>query len=253
LNGRTKINTMKKLKISGICLGAALVSLVICGYTLQNKISVQAEVLTTKAECVAAFGKKGRKLCRRLFKSKKNKIYPIKCTIQNNGSSAISLSLENIDLKMVPRKTIVQKIACSNFNWLRGLKILGLGAGIFIGCTGIGLVGGLSMLSFAAGAHGTGCPCCILIPLCFTTGIGACVGAVAAPAAMVMYNNKNNKQTNKTFSLNFLNSLDIQPGETRIFFLFVYERDMQKNFSMKFTDENQNNLSYNVQLPSIVI
>jgi len=235
---------MKKFKIASICLGAALVSLVICGYTLQNKISVQAEVLKTKAECVQAFGKKGR----RLFKSKKNKIYPIKCTIQNNGSSTISLSLENIDLKMVPRKTIVQKIAHSNFNWPRGfgiltsgLKILAIGAGVFAVCIGAGIAGGFLIYPGDIASQ------------FFVMIMSGSIGVVAAPAAMVIYGLTNDNQSTNSHSLALLDSLDIQPGETRIFFLFVYERDMQKNFSMTFTDENQNNLSYNVQLPSIVI
>jgi len=233
---------MKKFKIASICLGAALVSLIICGYTLRNKISVQAEVLTTKAECVQAFGKKGR----RLFKSKKNKIYPIKCTIQNNGSSAISLSLENIDLKMVPRKTIVRKMAYSNFNWPRGfgiltsgLKILAVGAGVFAGC----VVGGFLLVAAITKTYFAGLGLIAVV-------MGGSAGVVAAPAAMVIYGYK---LTRKIVSLNLLDSLDIKPGETRTFFLFVYERDMQQNFSIKFTDENQNNLSYNVQLPSIVI
>jgi len=227
---------MKKFKIASICLGAALVSLVICGYTLRENVAVQVEVLKTKAECVAAFGKKGR----RLFKSKKNKIYPIKCTIQNNGSSTISLSLENIDLKMVPRKTIVQKIAHSNFNWPRrfgiltsGLKILALGAGVFAVCIGGGFLLVVAITKTYIAELGL-----------MAVVMGGSVGVVAAPAAMVIYGYKLTRK---------IVSLDIQPGETRIFFLFVYERDMQKNFSMKFTDENQNNLSYNVQLPSIVI
>jgi len=245
---------MKKFKIASICLGAALVSLVICGYTLRNKISVQAEVLTTKAECVAAFGKKGR----RLFKSKKNKIYPIKCTIQNNGSSTISLSLENIDLKMVPRKTIMQKLAHST--WPRGfgiltsgLKILGVGAIVFAGSIVATVVGTLGIatamvLYNAKSVAGLSMVLGSCLPI---ASLG--VGAVAAPTAMVIYGYKLTQKTNKIFPLLLLDSLEIQPGETRTFFLFVYERDMQKNFSMKFIDENQNNLLYNVQLPSIVI
>jgi len=234
---------MKKFKIASICLGAALVSLVICGYTLREKISVQTQTLTTKSACVAAFGKKGCKL----LKHKRKKIYPIRCSIQNNGTSTISLSLENIDLKIVPHKTILSRFK----NGSRWFKLLGVGASAFVSCIGVGLIGGLSALAYLGIFTTSSAVAAGDIPffMYMSVGLGACAGTVAAPTSIIYELTK--KQKNKIDSLSLLDTLFIAPGEIRTFFLFVYKRNYKEKFSVTFMDENQNSIPYSIPLQPI--
>jgi len=94
----------------------------------KSNLTAHAQILTTKQECIDAFGKNGA----RLLKGKKKKIYPIKVQVTNIGSSPLSASLKKTDLKIAPQKTVYYKLQGPKLSDL--LKAVGLGVVVFAGC-----------------------------------------------------------------------------------------------------------------------
>lgn len=238
----------KKLKIAGACLSAIIISFIICGYALKRNISVQAQVLTTEDQCIRALGNRGY----RLVRPKKKKIYPIQLSIANNTPTTISLSQNDIKLNMVPPAALASRLKLRNEkNKSLLLKIIKTGGIVFAGCVGIGMIGGISALAYL-GAFTSNAVAAGDIPflIAFSTGIGACAGTIVAPSSMIYELTK--KQKKKTSPLlNKLDSTKIKPGETKKVFIFVYEKNIKENFSITFSDENQNEISLDVDLSTI--
>jgi len=108
----------KTIKISCALACGAIIAL--CGYSLKkNNIVVEKQVLTTKKECINAFGKNGK----RLLKGKR-KLFPFKITVKNNTNKNIVFI--GTSLKTAPQKIVVAKLTPLLTHFATGLA-LGLG------------------------------------------------------------------------------------------------------------------------------
>jgi len=194
----------------------------------KNGISVSANVLTSKEECIEAFGKNGGKL----LKNKRKKIYPIKINITNNNPQKTATSLTRTNLKLTTKKRILSRIQ-NNWNLL---KVIGLGAGVFI-------VSSLcyDYLPFILCNAFTGyAPLGSPIAHTILFGITA-TSLLGPPTAMIIYGSKLKKRNKKSIQKLFgSKQFILEPGQAQTLFLFAEHKNYKENIELTFKDENGN-------------
>ena len=236
---------MKKI-ISIITLGVAIIATPILYKTFaaknsesKNGISVSANVLTSKEECIEAFGKNGGKL----LKNKRKKIYPIKINITNNNPQKTATSLTRTNLKLTTKKRILSRIQ-NNWNLL---KVIGLGAGVFIVSTAALFYSYIPLL-FCIPSTGYAV---LDYPIAYTIFFGIpAAAALASPTAMIIYGSKLKKRNKKSIQKLFgSKQFILEPSQTQTLFLFAEEKNYKENIELTFKDGNGNEETFNCHCP----
>jgi len=220
-----------------------------CDYEqTKNGVTVRAKVLKTEQECIDAFGGNGDRL---LKGRKKRRIVPIKLTIANNSRTDQWLVTEAIKVKIAPINRVAKKL--HDNNWTRSAL---WGVGIFGASVATGFLAGVGILIVgpAIGLLSVTCPCCIFVTIgglmAWGGILGAGAGSTTAAYQEIGRRNKN-KKVSKEVEKSSIEATTIGIGQKKSLFLFVRQPDYKPNFEITFTNENQQQLSFDLQLPAL--
>lgn len=240
-----------------------------CEKTKQG-ITVRVKALTTEKECIGVFGKNGkyllhgRKLRGKKLRGKRNKIYPIKITIDNQSNQPWHLSSNNIDIKKAPMKKVLKKL-----HYRTGIRALLIGIS-FLGVSS--LAAGSAVVFLANGVvlffspilqFFSGFNPAALFSVTATLHLGAhgalLATPVTVPSAAVastvqgVSSSLANHNLTKQVKESTLQSMIVEPSQIKSTLIFVQQRDYKSNFAITLQPENETDdtLLFDVQLPAV--
>lgn len=226
----------------------------------RDGVTIRAKLFSREKQCVKTFSNCGKNLLRRkrIFRKIREKIYPIKITIQNDSETTVTLCPEDLGIKQAPIKQVLKRL-----HYKTGFIVLLSGA--VIASTGIASAifafgGGGSMLIYTVSSSSIigeilGIGAIGLVGAAISYSLLAIPLLVLVPPIVgittMLKNKKNTKKVNKAPQKN--NKIEIQPSKKATFFVFARESDYQATFDLALRDkQNEENVfSFAIQLPEI--
>jgi len=198
-------------------------------------VSIQARTLTTKKECVSAFGRAGRRILGR----KKARLYPIEITIENKGNQGWKLSPENIGLKMASPKRVAKRMKSGP---LTQAFLQTIGAGFkfaafrVFGATIIGVCNPPLALTLS-------------VPYFIGQAILGFKGLMAPIVGYSQAEETNQKVEQYISDTSLTENIVVQPLEKTNLYLFVNKKDHKEKFSLALVNGKGNQKQFELYAP----